>query len=354
MSSLTTSAGTPRLSPFALFFRGRSPIMPDSAALPRMARRSPRPTASAVALPPADAAADDAIAEARRLLERSYDLVVETVRFVASRNRLSRDTADELRSRVMVHLTAHDYGVLRRWRGESSLHTYLVTVVGNVHLDLRNKEWGKAKPPAVARREGPVAMLLWRLTHRKRLSFDEAVTLMQTQFEVAASRDDLWALYAQFPPTRGRYFVDVNALADREQPGGEADALLQQRDLDSLATRVDRALASALSDLEPEDRLILKLFFIDGLTRASIARVLQLDQQRLYPRFLRLLERLQEALRVQGVGADDVRRLTGADSLMTGDALRAVVKSAGVGPSLSSQGPSPPAPSGKGQELVVR
>lgn len=321
--------------------------MPDSAAGPsRMSRRSPRSLGGRDLAPPApadDVPHDVAVAAARRLLEESYDQVVDTVRYVAARNRLSRDTADELRSRVMVHLTSNDYGVLRRWRGDSSLHTYLVTVVGNVYLDLRNQEWGKAKPPAVARREGPVAMLLWRLTHRKRLSFDEAVSLMLTQYEVTATREELWALFQQFPPARGRYFVDVNELSDREQPGGEADTLLQQRDLDSLAARVDRALASALEDLSPDDQLILKLFFCDGVTRAGIARIMQLDQQRLYPRFLKLLEGLHRALVAEGVDATDVRRLTTADTV-TAEPVLDRLKKLPAGPSHTAEAVSPPAP----------
>ena len=332
-------------APPVLFFRGRSPIMPDSAARPsRMPRRPSLPAAGSgtpTRSTPAELPHDAAVAAARQLLEDAHDQIVETVRYVAARNRLSRDTADELRSRVMVHLASNDYGALRRWRGDSSLQTYLVTVVGNVYLDLRNQEWGKAKPPAVARREGPVAMLLWRLTHRKRLSFDEAVSLMLTQYEVSATRDDLWALYQQFPPTRGRYFVDVNELANREQPGGDADVLVQQRDLQTLADRVDRALGSALSGLAAEDQLILKLFFCDGMTRAGIARVLHLDQQRLYPRFLRLLEQLRAALMEHGVGQDDVRRLTAADVSAAGGALSAV-KTGRPGPSNLLEEASPP------------
>lgn len=310
-----------------------------------MSRRPSRPLRGrdlAPAAPADEVPHDIAVAAARRLLEESYDLVVDTVRYVAARNRLSRDTADELRSRVMVHLASNDYGALRRWRGDSSLHTYLVTVVGNVYLDLRNQEWGKAKPPAVARREGPVAMLLWRLTHRKRLSFDEAVSLMLTQYEVSVSREELWALFQQFPPARGRYFVDVNELADREQPGGEADLLLQQRDLETLASRVDRALANALDGLAPDDQLILKLFFCDGMTRAGIARIMHLDQQRLYPRFLKLLEGLHRALVAQGVAAADVRRLTDAETV-TAESVLNRPKNGQTGPSHLVEGP-PPAP----------
>jgi RNA polymerase sigma factor (sigma-70 family) len=310
-----------------------------------MSRRTPRPPSGSSPLAdprPADGdpAPADAVAASRQLLEDSHDLVVEAVRYVAARQRLSRDVTDELRGRVMLHLASHDYLALRRWRRESSLQTYLVTVITNVFFDYRNHEWGKAKPPAIARRRGAEALLLWRLTHRKRLSFDEAVSLMQTEYETTATRDELWTIYCQFPRARGRYFVDVNELADREQPGAEADGLVVQRDLDSRAARVERALAAVLRGLEAEDRLILKLFFNDGMTRAAIARLLRLDQQRLYPRFLLLLERLRVALEAEGIDAAEARDLVGGASAVAADTLRDASKSDGPGPSLPTDGAS--------------
>lgn len=302
----------------------RPPLGPDPSALPRPADAAP--------------ASEEAVAASRTLLEDSHDLVVEAVRYVAARQRLSKDVTDELRSRVMLHLVANDYLALRRWRRESSLQTYLVTVITNVFFDYRNHEWGKAKPPAIARRGGGEALLLWRLTHRKRLSFDEAVKLMQTEYETTATRDELWAIHAQFPRARGRYFVDVAELADREQPGAEADGLVVQRDLDSRATRVDRALAAALRGLPAEDRLILKLHYTDRMTRAAISRLLRLDQQRLYPRFVHLLERLRTALEAEGITAGEAGALVGGDVAVAADALDNACKNGDLGPSLVTGG----------------
>lgn len=282
-----------------------------------------------------DVPSRDAAEACRQLLTDQHDVVVDAVRFVASRHHLSRDMSDELRGRVMLHLVAHDYAVLRQWRRECSLHTYLVTVITRVFLDYRNQEWGKAKPPALARRLGPVALMLWRLTHRKRLSFDEAVQTLHADHGVTATRDELWSIYARMPAASGRYFVDVSELAQAEQPGAEADALVRGADRQRLAERVDRALAQVLADLAAEDRLVLKLFFVNGMTRAQIARVLQLDQQRLYPRFLGVMARLQTALVAEEVTVADVREILGAANLPPGaDVLEAACKNDAGGPSL--------------------
>ncbi len=279
----------------------------------------------------------------RQLLVDHHGAVVDAVRFVVSRHRLSRDLADELRGRVMLHLASNDYAALRVWRRECSLHTYLVTVITRVFLDFRNQEWGKAKPPAAARRLGPVAMLLWKLTHRKRLSFDEAVETLRVDHGVRATRDELWAMFAALPAGAGRYFVDVSELAQREQPGAEADALVESGERRRQAGRVEQALEQALASLGPEDRLILKMFFTNGMTRAEIARVLQLDQQRLYPHFLSLVTRLHQSLLADGITASDVRGIVGVADLPGGRAvLERACKCGSTGPSLELQ--RPPAP----------
>lgn len=338
MSIATTVDSSLVTAPDVLRFRVGSTIIPPAATgSPAMARRT-RPLGATDFPLQETGAAGVSLREAaeccRQLLSDHLDVVGDAVRFVAARHHLSRDMAEELRSRVMLHLVTHDYAVLRQWRRECSLHTYLVTVITRVFLDYRNQEWGKAKPPALARRLGPVALLLWRLTHRKRLSFDEAVQTMQADHAVTESREALWAIFAQLPVASGRYFVDVSELAHAEQPGGDADILVNGAARQALAGRVEAALGQALAGLEPEDRLILKLFFTDGLSRAQIARGLQLDQQRLYPRFLALIGRLREALTAQGVSVDDVRDIIGAANLVPGEAvIDAACKNDATGPS---------------------
>lgn len=286
-------------------------------------RPSPRPALKVVSSKtPAEAApAVEAAIDYRRLLEDNMAAVGDAVRFVASRNRLSTDMTEELNSRALLHLINHDYAVLRQWRRECSLQTYLTTVIAHVFLDLRNKEWGKAKPPAIARRMGPVALALWRLTHRARLSFDEAAKALHADHAVVATRDELWDIYAKLPAPSSRYFVGVGELAEMEQPGADAEVLVEQIERRRLAAKVERGLAAALDGLGDEDRLILKLFFYDNLFLAEIARSLRIDQPRLYPRFWALMARLRKSLEGQGLSVDDVRAITGTVDLDDGQSL---------------------------------
>src|SRR3954454_18591748 len=60
------------------------------------------------------------------------------VAFVSRRKLLSPDEREELRSSVYVKLLENDCGVLRQFRGESQLRTFLFVVVERVLIDLRN------------------------------------------------------------------------------------------------------------------------------------------------------------------------------------------------------------------------
>ena len=282
--------------------------------------RTPRMYRAGV-LAPADA--EPAIDDGRLLCEH-LDTVGAAVRVVASRNRLSSDMTEELNSRALLHLVDHDYAVLRQWRRECSLQTYLTAVITRVFLDLRNKEWGKVKPPAMVTRLGAVALTLWLLTHRARLTFDEAVKALQADRGVTATRDELWDVFSQLPAPSGRYFVDVNELARMEQQGADAEVLVRQHERRQLASRVERGLAQALEELGDEERLILKLYFCDGMFLACIARRLDIDQPRLYPRFRRVMATLRGSLESKGLSAADVAETVGGPDVSNGRSLLAL------------------------------
>ncbi len=309
----------------ALRFGRRSRIITSrpEPPVPISPRSSPRPDLKVVSST-APAAATPAPApevDFAQLLKDNMAAVGHAVRYVAARHRLSADMTEELNSRALVHVIDHDYAVLRQWRHECSLQTYLTTIFGRVFLDQRNKEWGKAKAPAVAKRLGPVALMLWRLTHRARLTFDDAVKTLQADHHVAATRDELWDIYAKLPAPSGRYFVGVHELAEMEQPGANAEVLVEQIERRRLAAQVERGLAHALEGLGDEDQLILKMFFHDNLFLAEIARALRIDQTRLYPRFRGLMARLRASLEAQGLSRDEISTLIGGAELGNAPAL---------------------------------
>lgn len=228
---------------------------------------------------------------------------------ICRRHRLSAAETEEFRSDVRLHFLERDCDVLKQFEGRSSLPTYLTVVIQRLFLDRRNRLWGKWRPSAEARRLGPTAILLERLVTRDGWSVDQALEIMRTNHGVAidATLRALGDKVSRKPPSR--QFVPQEEADDLPASSLPADVNIVRAEQDFLAKRVQTALDRARQALEPEERLIVKMRFEDGMTVSNIARALHLDQKKLYRTLDGLLSRLGESLIRDGVSRDDVGAL---------------------------------------------
>jgi RNA polymerase sigma factor (sigma-70 family) len=246
------------------------------------------------------------VSRADTLYLEHRELIEGAIRFVSRRHRLPAADAQDFESTARLHLIAHDAAALRAFRGQSSLRTYLHTVVTRVFLDWRNARWGKWRPSAEARRLGPLAVQLETLTARDGLSFDEACETLRTNLGVTASRDELAAIAARFPRRSRRVLVSDEALETRLAPDGTADGPLARREAAEAAARAARELEQCLRSLPPQDRLILRMRFQDTFSVQQIARALSLDPKPLYRHITKVLGRLRRELEGAGITASMV------------------------------------------------
>jgi RNA polymerase sigma factor for flagellar operon FliA len=237
-------------------------------------------------------------------------VIDQVVRFVARRNGLMPDEAEELSSSIKLKIIEDDYEVLRKFQQRSSLRTFLTAVVQRHFLDQRIAKWGRWRPSVLARRLGPAIVLLDQLITRDGLPVDEAVERVQAQCDDSPSLEELTAIASQLPARSRRQFVGEEAL--QNLPGGEsADRGVVESEARDDAERADRALAATLAGLENEDRLILRLRFQQGLQIAQIARVTGLEQKPLYRRLELLMQRLRRELEARGISREHVAAVVG-------------------------------------------
>lgn len=244
-----------------------------------------------------------------RLFLDHLGLVEQVVGFVASRQRLTADEAEELSSSIRMKLLENDYDVLRRFEGRSSFKTYLTAVVSRVALDARIARWGKWRPSAQARRFGAVGVLLDQLLTRDGFSTDEAVEELRAR-GVTLPNDQLRSMAAQLPGRIKKRLVGEDALSSLPaSPDTHLDGATGCSETEMEA--LESALAGCLDELPDEDRLILKWRFQQELTVARIAQLLQVEQKSLYRRIEQLLRRLRSDLEARGVEKDVVARFVG-------------------------------------------
>jgi RNA polymerase sigma factor (sigma-70 family) len=234
------------------------------------------------------------------------DVIDRVTAFVAARNHLAAADADDFRSHVKLKLIEDDYAILIKFKGRSSLRTYLTVVIQRLFLDYRISAWGKWRPSAEAKRAGAVAMLLEQLQTRDGHTFEESCELLRAKHGVHASRAELEAIAARLPARIRKRFESDDVLETVADAGPSVDVLVVERERASTASQVDGALKAVMSSLDPQDRLILALRFEDGRTVADIAGLLRLDQKGLYRRLERLLAQLRTALEARGIQSSAV------------------------------------------------
>jgi RNA polymerase sigma factor for flagellar operon FliA len=234
------------------------------------------------------------------------ELIDRVIGWVCARRGLRGPDAEDFASMAKLRLIEHDYEVLRRYAGRSSLKTYLTAVLSRVYLDFQAQRFGKWRPSAEARRLGPIALRLELLLHRDGLTFDEAGSVLLADPRVACTQAALDELRGRLPRRAPR-----GAAIEAREPWAVHGGTLgiERSERQALADRVFDAIREALGDLSARERLVLRLHFESALTLADVARTLGLEQKALYRGRDDLLKRLRARLARRGIGAREAREL---------------------------------------------
>ena len=188
-------------------------------------------------------------------LKRHNTYLVNTTRF------LSRDydgAMDRYRY-VLEELRRDDFKRLRAYAADprSRFSTWLVAVVRRLCTDYERKRYGRLRETASgATRE--------TLTVRRRL---------------------------------------LDLVTEELDPGRVRDSSVSSPERQLREAELERALESAVAELSPDERLLLKLRFEDGLPVSKVARVMRLPSVfHVYRRLKPILATLRRRLKEEGIG----------------------------------------------------
>jgi RNA polymerase sigma factor for flagellar operon FliA len=212
--------------------------------------------------------------------------------------------AEDFASDVRLHFLQHDCQVLRRFEGRSRLTTYINVVIQRLYFDYRNRQWGRWRPSAEAKRLGPTAILFERYVTRDRWTCAQAIEMLKVSHNVGAREIEL-LLTRLSSRACGRESVS-ELEADKIEGPSRADANVVRAEYDFLAKRIHLAFDRARQGLSAEDALVLKMRFEDGLAVVDIARALHRDQKRLYRTIEGILARLRKSLEAEGISGAEV------------------------------------------------
>jgi len=241
-------------------------------------------------------ALDPPIHDPEDFLTRNLPQVERVIGWVGRRRGLLADELEEFRSRVLVRLVENDYDVLRKFRGLSSVQTFLVTVIQRLLLDYIAQERGRWRPSAAALKRGALAVELEKLMVRGRRTFEEAFAALSARHGEPLDRDELFRLAAELPLRRATTLVPLELVENLAAQGQSAEKELGRIRHVEQSARLSAALRDALAVLPAEDRLLIRLRYVEGLTVAQLARSFGGNQVALYRRFEKIQERLRKLL----------------------------------------------------------
>lgn len=237
-------------------------------------------------------------AECEKLLLDNLEHFNSAIARLGREARLEQDDIDELKSFCLVRLVSNDYSILRSYSGSCRFTSYLGAVLRNLLRDFRNSIWGKWRPSASAKRLGLVAIEYERLTHRDGLLHHEATQILRSRLPSEAACAHLEALPTLLPARLSR---TVEALEDQADPRvPDPDARIELRP-GMRPARIRQELVDALQALPTNERRILALHFIKGLSLAEISRQQRLQQRALYTLRGRSLKTVKQTLQGRGI-----------------------------------------------------
>jgi RNA polymerase sigma factor (sigma-70 family) len=255
------------------------------------------------------------VENARRLLEDHLHEVRKIVTAIAARKRLSPDRREELASFVSLKLLENDCARIRRFRGNSSLKTYLTIVIQRLFLDFQRLELGTWRSSARARRLGPAAQRLERLL-RDGSTFEEAYQRLQSE-GITIDRDDLWKLAESLPTRQRPRLCELEAIGAERLPDSVSDPeeMLVASEQEELRRRLETSIQDALVRLPPHDALVLRMWFERSLTAPEIAVALRIQAREVYSIVQRSMNRVRRHLAASRMDGDEIRELLHLDSL---------------------------------------
>ncbi|HEX8452424.1 MAG TPA: sigma-70 family RNA polymerase sigma factor [Longimicrobium sp.] len=250
----------------------------------------------------------DTVEAARALFLEHLTWIDRAAAIACVRKGIHGADAEDFAGRVRMALIEDDYGIVRGFDGGSEFKTYLSTVIARLLVNFQREVGGRWRGSMAAQRLGPPADELERLVHREGFTLLQAGEKLRTEGRTTLSDAELARLFGQLPartPLRPEVQEPVTGLEGQDD--SRADDRVMEAEADSRRVEIVRALDAAMGQLDPEERMIVKLRYADGNTLADVARTLRLDQKPLYRRAPRLLARLLQLLESAGLRRDDVR-----------------------------------------------
>lgn len=249
----------------------------------------------------------------RRVFEENLGLIERVIAHVVRKGRLVAEEAEDFASTARLALMEDDYAILAQYDGRAPLGAYLAIVLYRILCDERNRQFGRWRPSAEAKRMGDAGVLLEQLLRRDQRPLREAAAIVASAHASLTDRE-IESMAARLPERAPRLRAVVLDEADEETlPGiGSASARVDESEQLRIAATTADVVRDELAAMSVEDRFLVRMHFGASMAISGIARIMGVPQRPLYRRIEALLGRLRKALGAAGIAARDVETIVGS------------------------------------------
>ena len=248
----------------------------------------------------------------------------ELINRLAGRRFPQQEIAEEAALFVMDGLSHDDWRRLRSFEERSSWPTFIATLTLRLLEDFSRHRFGRVQPPLWVRRLGGIWTTLFRLLCLERYSPSEAAHMIADRYpgQTQTAEEAAYRLLGEIPNCGERRGEQAEFDENITPAASEEDCSVQEQDLEQdernqmlaalgrilfdgsgseAAPRLMQRLMDNPLNLEPKDRLLLKLCYRDGVGVAEAGRMLGWNRHQVHGRLRRLLARLRQQVAEAGV-----------------------------------------------------
>ena len=236
--------------------------------------------------------------------------------------------ADQAVTYVIETLSANQWEKCQTYNGKSTPETFLYSLCSNLVIDYSRKYYGRQRPPSWLQRNGPLWLAIWKELCINRA--DRETVIMRHTADGSHSRTVIetiitgitarlpWCGVSSRPESIDDdnyhdHYDELTTSHESNDREGFDDALEfanlvlnesgDSSNLEGMSSVDPSSLYDVFKNLQltPEEKLILKMHYCDGLNFSAIARALGMAKHQPVRLIEKVLERARKLLKEYGI-----------------------------------------------------
>ena len=231
----------------------------------------------------------------------------------------------ELNNHVLDILQRDNYRVLKEFKGDARITTYITAIISRHAVDMIRKKLGRSRDKERAKEMGDTGLLIYQRVINENCPISEVLKELQTDHGYKGSMSDLETILQKIkgknptpPAANGSNGATGSAVKTGTQVGeneyiipdlrGDPQQLIIE---DQRKNKIQEVIHSIITGLDGEERILLRMRFPRGdnekpASTVQVSKILGISQKAVYKRMARLLKKCKDQLNREGVNIHDL------------------------------------------------